>query len=361
MPTMRIYDLGPKGAWHLGEGGGIHLEKSGAHIPSDTIFAAMVDALVRDGVSPEEIVRGFPLRTNGESTEGEAPILLTSAFPRVGEIRFYPLPVPLYRWLSSDFLRENRKEVKKVRFVSEGIFKLMLGGKQMDGLFDKGEVVTLQKGVLLLTQEEVQGLPDWARAEGIEEAKAFSIFTAPRVTVGRAHPQSTLFHAGRLVMAPGCGLWFGVVFRDGAWRGRLERALSILADDGIGGERSAGHGGFEWNGDNEVKLGDAVADGGYYITLSRYHPRPSEASDALSDEQTGYQLVSVGGWLRSLAGADQRRRRVWMVTEGSVLKAVGDGPFGDVVDVRPIYGSGAFPHPVWRYGLAFPMALGGAS
>ena len=357
MPTMKTYELTPKGAWHLGAGSGIHLEKSGTHIPSDTIFAAMVDALVRDGVSAEEIVRGLPLWADGDVVEGEAPILLTSAFPKAGKVRFYPLPVPLHRWLSDDFLRENRKRVKKIRFISEGVFRKMIAGENLDGMFSEGgEAVSRQDGAFWLTKGELQGLPSRD-----EDARVFSVFTAPRVTVGRAHPQSTLFHAGRLVMAPECGLWFGAVFQDGRWESRLERALSILDDDGIGGERSAGHGGFEWTRGPEVSLGADVGKDGHYITLSRYHPRRSELPEVLSDEQAGYELVSVGGWLRSPAGADQRRRRVWMVTEGSVLRAVGDGPFGDVVDVRPIYESASFPHPVWRYGLAFPVTLGGAS
>jgi CRISPR-associated protein Csm4 len=308
------------------------------------------------------MIRGFPLQTDGGFIDGSAPLLLTSAFPKVGDVRFYPLPVPLQRWLSADFLRENRKKVKKIRFVSEGIFRRMMNGERMDEWFrEGGNGIAMQDGALRLTREEVPGLPRWIGEKGIEDAKAFSVSTVPRVAVGRAHPQSTIFHAGRLVMAQGCGFWFGAVIRDDAWEGWLETALSILADDGIGGERSAGHGGFEWARGQDVPLEREVAEGGYYVTLSRYHPRPSELPDALSDEGTGYELTSVGGWFRSLTGADQRRRRLWLAVEGSVLKATGGGPFGDVVDVKPVYDAGAYHHPVWRYGLAFPAALGGAS
>jgi hypothetical protein len=48
------------------------------------------------------------------------------------------------------------------------------------------------------------------------------------------------------------------------------------------------------------------------------------------------------------------------VAEGSVIRTMGDAPWGDVTDVRPRYGNPdptvAFGHPVWRYGLALGVA-----
>ena len=93
------------------------------------------------------------------------------------------------------------------------------------------------------------------------------------------------------------------------------------------------------------------------MLLNRYHPQEKELPDALSDSGTAYALTPVGGWLRSWDDAAQLRKRLWMLAEGSVFRTIGPGPWGDVVDVRPTYeASGSiFPHPVWRYGLAFPV------
>jgi hypothetical protein len=50
---------------------------------------------------------------------------------------------------------------------------------------------------------------------------------------------------------------------------------------------------------------------------------------------------------------DQRRRGLRLVAEGSL---VGGGAQGALADVTPI---GDFPHPVYRYGLAFGIGLEG--
>jgi CRISPR-associated protein Csm4 len=81
----------------------------------------------------------------------------------------------------------------------------------------------------------------------------------------------------------------------------------------------------------------------------------------LNGDKSAYALTAVAGWMRSWDGAAQRRKRLWLVEEGSVVRVVGDGPWGDVVNVRPDYDSeaesGGLPHPVWRYGLALPVGL----
>jgi len=190
----------------------------------------------------------------------------------------------------------------------------------------------------------------------------------PRVTVDRINSASEIFHAGRVTFAPGCGLWFGVAWhrpqdRVGntnlTYHEAFARALDLLADDGLGGERSTGYGAFTHDQEKEpLSLADPTP-GGLALLLSRYHPQPKELPAALAGDKTAYELISVGGWLRSWDGAAQRRKRLWLVAEGSVVRAVGPGPWGDLVDVRPTYGSpaGDLPHPVWRYGLALGVPV----
>ncbi len=84
-------------------------------------------------------------------------------------------------------------------------------------------------------------------------------------------------------------------------------------------------------------------------------PRAEELPAAFEGGAVGYQLASVAGYLRSPGVASQRRRRLWLVVEGSVLTALPSPVMGDLTDVAPVVGS--FPHPVWRYGLALPVPL----
>lgn len=360
MAELTIYRLTFHSGFHLGLRG-VNLEESAEHIPSDTLFAALLDAALRAGAGAEDFARPFQ--------NGDPPFLLTSAFPFAGSICFFPMPVPLDRWFSPDTLRKRSKELKKVKFVSEALFRRMLNGEPMDDwLFpEKGEEepvrgVALQGGAFWLSLEEVKGLPKGMqvhpnRLRALRYHNVFRSQQVPRVTLDRMSSASNIFHAGRVSFSSGCGLWFGVHWRKDVLRGLFLQALGVLADDGLGGERTAGYGGFTWEEAGSLTFPDPT-DGGLMWLLSRYHPREGELPGALA-YSPGYKLTAVAGWLRTWEGAAQRRQRLWLMAEGSLIRAIGPGPWGDITDVRPRYRNpdGDLPHPVWRYGFALGAAV----
>jgi CRISPR-associated protein Csm4 len=372
MPDLTLYHLNFEGPLHLGRRG-VGQEKTGVHLPSDSLFAALMATLVEAGENPDDLAGQFP-RYAEVATGDSPPFLLTSAFPYAGQVRFYR-PPPLAYWPISETVREERlKELKRIQFVSEVIFEKMVAGDALDAWLppereaqqtDQG--LYMQGQALWLSRQEVKALPDamWKAGKVERPFEAFrllrlwQIHQVPRVSVDRIRNASNIFHTGRLTFSPGCGLWFGVDWRDDGWRGRVTEALSLLADSGLGAERAVGYGHFTWEAQAEPRRWRGPQGGDLFITLSRYHPGQGELPEVLAAEQTAYELVSVGGWLASPEDSAQRRRRLWMVAEGSVLRAAGGGPWGDLVDVRPVYKSRTFPHPIWRYGLACPVALGG--
>jgi CRISPR-associated protein Csm4 len=189
--------------------------------------------------------------------------------------------------------------------------------------------------------------------------RRFAVYGAervPRVTVDRISSASTIYHAGRATFASGCGLWFGVHWRTpgAAWQMQMGQLLALLGDDGLGGERSSGYGGFTVDARDAFHLPDAHA-GRPALLLSRYHPTAEEAPAALNHPAAAYGLSQVAGWLRSPDAAGQRRKRLMLVSEGSIV-CPPRAPAGDVVDVRPDYASGSgVAHPVFRYGLALAV------
>ena len=376
MPNLTEYRLIFRSGFHVGMRG-VDLEESAVYLPSDTLFAALVDAHRRAGGDPDALLASFPRLQGEEVVDGDPPFRLTSAFPFAGAVRFFPMPACLDPWFRKETLQARRKDLRRIRFVSEGLFRRMLAGEPMDGwLFpSEGEEpetgVALQGGDFWLSQEEVAALPRgmrprrWLRA--LRHARVWVYHQVPRVTVDRVSSASEVFHAGRVAFAPGCGLWFGVEWRSPdrgvgeeglTYRRAVHRALALLADDGLGGERSAGYGAFTWEEQPSFPLPDPAPGESLWL-LSRYHPRQVELPGVLTGEGTAYSLVSVGGWLRSPDGAAQRRRRLWMVAEGSIVHVGSGGRLGDVVDVRPVYENptGDLPHPVWRYGLALGAGL----
>lgn len=368
MPRVTYYHLQFGSGLHVGAQG-IGQEQSLATVPSDTLFSALVAASLERHTAPGAWAEAFV-------SPGEAPFLLGSAYPYAGGVRFYPLPQLDVAALG---LPEgvNLKSLRRLRFVSEGIWRRLLAGQSLAGLYPGGGGgAFLQGGALWLGRDEVGALPPSIREtrgrgmgrrprplEALAHLALWQTQQVPRVTVDRVSNASEIYHTGRVAYASGCGLWFAVAWlkpeaafagTGRPWPAAFEEALHVLADSGLGGERSGGYGGFRWQSGGEEDW-PQVTPGRPFVTLSRYHPRAQELPAVLEGSAVRYQLASVAGYLRSPGVPSQRRRRLWLVAEGSALSAVPGAVMGDVADVRPVVGS--FPHPVWRYGLALPAPL----
>jgi CRISPR-associated protein Csm4 len=372
---LTIYHLSFPGGFHLGTRG-VNLEESAVTLPSGTLFAALIATYRLCGGDPDAFVAPFsPDSAKDPLTVHTAPFLLSSAFLYAGDVLFFPMPSPLDRFFSPETLQARRKALKGIRFISEALLRDVLAHRRLDNrLFpenpkrDPIDGVALQGGTLWLTKEEVTSLPSSLRQDAktgrslpsraLRHHAAYQTACVPRVRVDRVNSASEIFHAGRVSFAPGCGLWFGVHWRhpDAELDGRplqsvFESLLSVLQEEGLGGERSAGYGCFICNATTSCSLPDPE-EGGLAFLLSRYHPQLEELPTALRGH-AAYTLVPVSGWLRSWDAAAQRRKRLWLVEAGSLIQTTGPGPWGDVVDVRPDYGNArGVPHPVWRYGLA---------
>ena len=177
------------------------------------------------------------------------------------------------------------------------------------------------------------------------------------MTLDRLSSASNVYQAGRVVFERDCGLWFGVV-RQPSEDDQVDwpYLLSVLQDDGLGGERTSGYGQFQYQEGTSFKLPDAEA-GQTAFLLSRYHPSPEELPAALTSSGSAYQLVSVGGWVNSPDSASLRRKQVQLVAEGSFI-CPPRYPAGDVADITPTHASveGRLSHPIYRYGLALTTA-----
>lgn len=380
MPHLQPIELHFPQGLHIGARG-VNLEEAGVDVPSDTLFSALVDTWSRTGGDAELWSRPF--------RKGTPPFLLTSAFPFVGDVRFYPAPIDLRLLIPPDRPEETvDKPLKRVRFLSEGLLRRALAGQGLPEFLVEPDqrpgkrtgdqhAVRLQDGALCLLKEEADQLPDEMRlnAQGgkrslrlLMRQQVWQTERTPRVTVDRINSASNIFHAGRTSFAPGCGLWFGVQWRDPdsavgdrsglSYRKALEQSLTILGDEGIGGERSAGYGAFAPDWGAEFHLRDP-RPGRVAWLLSRYLPAPAEIPECLSDPRAAYKLIRVDGWARALQGSDQRRKQVHLLTAGSLIAWPPSSQAGAIADLRPHFAgsAGGFPHPVWRSGLAVAVGL----
>ena len=126
--------------------------------------------------------------------------------------------------------------------------------------------------------------------------------------------------------------------------------LRILADEGIGGERSTGKGRIE-----SIKvcepdpiLCQPVSKSKYHLLLSMLAPRKNEVDSLLQ-----YDLITRGAWTLGKNGAGPRhRKQVRLIREGALLsKQVR----GRLLDISPDNNKS---HPIYRSGVGFSLPLG---
>lgn len=348
MPVLNLYHLTFPHGLHIGRGGVESIEETLDYIPSDTLFSALLDTWVHLGKQVDEILRS-----------SSTPIFrVTSAFPFAGKVRFYPKPVDLRALFSEKMLQGEGagKRLKGIRWISEGLLEKSANGLFLDEfLFPEDEDeepksgVALQGGAYWLLDEEVPSLPQSMQMERSKHAVVRRKIVShdqivPRVTVDRVSSATILFQSERLIFNKDCGLWFGAVGQISP----LSELLAVLGDSGIGGERTAGYGSFIVDLITEREF---TAPKTRAYLLSRYHPSNTEV-DLLKNESSTYRLVNISGWLRTPHNTPaQRRKNIWMVTEGSLISG---NPHGDAAEVSPEYENTdkKFPHAVYRSGFA---------
>ncbi len=338
-------------AFHFGEHG-IGQEESRLTWPSDSLYAAVLArlALLRGGEAVEAWV--------GTAENPKAPpFLLTSTFPYAGSVRFFPVPLAALRCEPPKGARH--KDLKKVRFVSEAIYRRLLQGETLADVF--GEVTHLHGGSVWVLKDEEDALP--AQKSGqrkvlpVEERRFWAVAKRPRVAVGRIANNSNLFHVGAVHFTASCGLWFGVQWltQDKATRTLFADLLRDLSYAGLGAERSSGYGQAVVEKGAGLEL-PSPNKGGTWTTLSRYLPAEDETA-ALQTNAAAYQVVRVGGWMDQ---HNLRRRAATLLAEGAVLGPLDKpAPWGSAADVKPLTAEDAPEHPVWRLGWALAVGYGG--
>jgi len=311
----------PKTPFHIGLKEGT-LEKTMCYIHSDTIFSAICNnyRLLYEKEELENLLRGF---------KDDPPFLISSAFPYSHDVLFFPTPKSID--VSKCVERRDIKRFKKIEFISQKVVEDLTENNLVEHLREDNIV----QGKLLVSNEEKERIDDkiWIERE------------VPRVSIDRRSSSSNIYYFGEVEYCKECGLYFLVNFREDAYKNKLNAAIRLMGDEGVGGDRSYGKGlftiefkDFSWN-----------IDSGSFVTLSLYFPR----EDEIEMVKNGYyEIIGRGGWVYSPDEKGTRKKFVRMLSEGSTFK--GDKTYyGGVVKV------GEGKHDVYRYGYAFPLYIGG--
>ena len=316
------YHLNFRSPLHLGRRG-VGLEETEISIPADTLFSAICQTW-RTFYGEEHLTDFLAQYETGE------PFLLTSAFPFAGNTRFFPKPLIDLKVNADD----ERKKLKKVRFLSERRFRQIVNDEEI--VFDPDDLIN--DGLLWIHDDDKCSRTVWTTDK------------RPRVTLDRQSSSSEIWHLGGVKFHENCGLWFAAKFDAEETQTQIETILRVLGDTGIGGERSAGYGIFDLHSEPTESESERETD--RFVTLSPICPRDADELNRLIQGDVGYTLEECSGWIGSAEGNGLRRQQVWMFAEGSVLAGNG-ARIGRLVDLKP----DACPHPVWRYAYAWPIKI----
>ncbi|MDE0424990.1 type III-A CRISPR-associated RAMP protein Csm4 [Candidatus Poribacteria bacterium] len=338
MPTYTIYRLTFKTQLHLGrttgpaQEGSLGLEKTETYIPADTLFSAICQTWATF-YGTESLTRFLDAYTRDGSG---LPFMLTSAFPFAQDLYLFPRP------LNFPKPSENvPKDAKRVQFVSQSVFQEIISGNPPQ--FDEGNLMNSEK-VWVSPKEKEQ-----LEASRGNDFTIWSTNTRPRVTLGSQNAGSEIWHVQTVQFNTNCGLWFAVEFDSHETKEKIETLLRVLGDTGIGGERNAGYGLFDFA---ETTLEMPGTEGrNQFVTLSPICPKSPEQLARLRIGNIAYTLNPLKGW-GSTTGTASQRKQISMFTEGSVLHT-GDTQIGRLVDVKP----DNWVHPVYRYGYAWQVGI----
>ncbi len=268
--------------------------------------------------------------------------IVSSAFPFKDDEYFFPKPMIK---LNLDFkgaedLGESKKskKLKKLTYISNETFEKVIAGEkvtvELSQISKNGRFLFSGKPRMVFTSEIQQRL---AMPVGDEK-------------------DGTPYYVERIYFTENSGLYFFIDFGDNEdKKQKLESALKLLGDEGIGTDKHVGNGIFkpEWTEMN-INLPEKADS---KMLLSLYCPKEKELYEDFL-KQSAYQLIKRGGYIASPENLDFltfRKKSVYMFSEASVFPEEMKTE-GKKVNLKPDNIKG-LDHDIWRDGNAFVIPI----
>ncbi len=327
MPA-RLFKLRPLGPWRIGPDSGAR-DRVDRICHSDTLYSAVSAAMLRLGWGEE----WFDATARAESSATR----LSSLFPWHHDSLLAPAPAHLWPPQGASKLRASG-----ARFIPTFLTGLLASGQPFQE--DHWEVDALSECLL---------------RRGRSRTGPFRIALRSHASVDRLqHGQIHIHQTACLEFEENAGLWCVADCADDHWADRVESAMRLLGDSGIGGERSLGWGHFELASVRRGELAqlvlgskfapDPAAESAHWV-LSLVSPAET---DSIDWTRGSYDLVERSGRVESASAWGARKKNVRMIREGSMLFAA-EAPKGAARDVAPE----GCAHPVYQSGLALSIPL----
>ena len=339
-----VLRLKPHSRFHFGKyapDSDTALNNSSEIMHSDTLFAAMINIYNSVFQDTNAFVRQFE----------ECQIKISSVFycmQQNGEMIWF-LPKPLIFNLVETF---DYKEFNKIEFISKKLWETL---KNPIEIINNPDIIIIQKKYALLKSEST--IPE----NVLSKVSLFNSVVFPKVHIRKPNQEGGLFQLNSIEIADNSEIdkslhiHFYFLLKttnqfDQEYGSKLDTLLKILADEGIGAERSTiGQvEGFQIVDNWEINFKEKTSDISNSALVSLYSPTKNE----LKALTFGKTILRGGRILGKKEDKNYfRLKTIRLATEGSIIKNSGAG---QVVNITPEGWKGA---PYKRNGIAFTLPI----
>jgi len=321
-------------------------------IHSDTLFSAIISMHSQIFENTDEFVELF---INDQ-------IKISSAFPMLlneeQKLKIMYLPKPELNYSYS----EDIKAEKKIKFISYSIWEKLFINEGSNSLtFSDKEKYLFLNGSFVCLKDEI-GLNKISMADSFLSKEIYA-----KTKVHSSTQEDSFYHETNIQLMP-LKLQNGEMLNpqyyflleadcEKIFLDEFYTCLRVLADEGIGGERSTGKGHFDDIIIEDIVLPE-ILNPTQYFTLSLTNP----LSQVEFDSFIRYDIITRGGGSISLDddvetyafdSKPYRKKQVRMIAEGALIN---NSINGRLVDISP--DTNTANHKFYRNGKCFSLPIG---
>ena len=333
MATFTIYQLHFTSPLHISdrhEAADVSMKT----VQSDTLMAALFSCLAKTEME-------LP-------PDGDLGFVVSSMFPFYQKDAgskpsfFFPMPRTMGYFDISD--PSMAKKIKKVKWVEQNLFsKILFGNNHVFGLGDldcsyvHGAYLTEHR----MSEDEIDN-NDFVVSHVMQRVK---------IDDRTGQEDALPYFVDRVMFKDYSGLFFLVSGNTSL----ADKAMAVLAEEGIGTDRNVGFGAFTFT-KSEMTI-DYPEEGDHLMSLSMLIPNSEkELKDILESDRVAYDFERRGGWITSFPHNTLRKNAIYAFLPGSVFKNTGDEILGKITALRPSCLTSP-NHPVWRDGRSIMIPI----
>lgn len=336
MATYKIYKLHFTSPLHIADR---HEDNSTSlkNIQSDTLYAALMACLAKTGATIPD--------------DGDLGFTVSSLFPyfQRGEDGkpVYFLPMPMQARMPELTNVSMAKKVKRIQWMDANLYAKVLRGESFfDGTDEYFPYIQESYLTKVSLPEDANDSKEFVKSE-----------VSQRVTLQSrtGEEDAKPYYVDKIIFKYDSGLYF---LAEGDTT-LLEKALRVLAIEGIGTDRNVGFGFFDFSVDSLTL--ELPNDANHQVTLSLFIPESKEQLQELLDsDKVAYDFVRRGGWITTYPYTTLRKNVIYGFVPGSVFAIPQQQTgtmIGKMVNLKPEIGDLTPNHAIWRNGKSIMLPL----